>query len=137
VIKVFDLAIACTGLDDTEAAAAGFRPVTVEKAALDHARYYPGAEELRVRVTGDSDSGRLLGAQIIGDYRGEVAKRIDVFAAAIFNRMTVDGLSDLDLSYTPPFGTPWDAVQLGGQEWTQRTREALRAGPAPKVETAQ
>ena len=48
----------------------------------------------------------------------EVAKRIDI-AAAIFHGMTVDGISDLDLSYTPPLGSPWDAVQTGAQAWTR------------------
>jgi hypothetical protein len=36
--------------------------------------------------------------------------------------MTVDGLSDLDLSYTPPLGSPWDAVQMGAQAWVRHTR---------------
>ena len=49
----------------------------------------------------------------------EVAKRIDIAAAAIFHGMTVDGISDLDLSYTPPLGSPWDAVQTGAQAWTR------------------
>jgi hypothetical protein len=36
--------------------------------------------------------------------------------------MTVDGLSDLDLSYTPPLGSPWEAVQMGAQAWVRNTR---------------
>jgi NADPH-dependent 2,4-dienoyl-CoA reductase/sulfur reductase-like enzyme len=79
--------------------------------------YYPGAHQLHLRITGDRTSGRLLGAQLIGDYRAEVAKRIDTPAGALFHGMTVDGLSDLDLSYTPPFGSPWDAIQLAAQDW--------------------
>jgi|GEM_PF-1255669 hypothetical protein len=51
----------------------------------------------------------------------EVAKRIDIAAAAIFNKMTVDAMSDLDLSYTPPLGSPWDAVQAGAQTWVRET----------------
>jgi hypothetical protein len=47
-----------------------------------------------------------------------VAKRIDVYAAALFAGLSVDAISDLDLSYTPPFGSPWDAVQLAAQAWT-------------------
>ena len=38
--------------------------------------------------------------------------------------MTIDGLSELDLSYTPPFGSPWDAVQMAAQTWTRKTRGA-------------
>lgn len=52
----------------------------------------------------------------------EIAKRIDIAAAAIFHNMTLDAVSDLDLSYTPPLGSPWDAVQAGAQAWV---REAV------------
>lgn len=36
--------------------------------------------------------------------------------------MTVDALSDLDLSYTPPLGSPWDAIQAGAQAWVRETQ---------------
>jgi NADPH-dependent 2,4-dienoyl-CoA reductase/sulfur reductase-like enzyme len=117
VVKVFDLAVARTGLRDQEAVEAGFDPLTVGSVQFDHKAYYPGAHQLHLRITGDRTSGRLLGAQLIGDYRAEVAKRIDTPAGALFHGMTVDGLSDLDLSYTPPFGSPWDAIQLAAQDW--------------------
>jgi hypothetical protein len=51
-------------------------------------------------------------------WQAEVAKRVDVYATALFAGMTVDGINDLDLSYTSPFGSPWDAVQLAAQAWT-------------------
>jgi NADPH-dependent 2,4-dienoyl-CoA reductase/sulfur reductase-like enzyme len=126
VVKVFDLAIARTGLNDAEAARAGFHPLSIETTAWDHKAYYPHGRELRLRVTGDRESGRLLGAQIVGDHRSEVAKRIDVFAAAIFNRMSVDAVGDLDLSYTPPLGTPWDAAQVAAQERMQQAKDGVR-----------
>ena len=85
-----------------------------------HKAYYPGAQLLKIRVTGDRASGRLLGAQIAGHYQAEVAKRIDIFATAIFHDLLVDGLNDLDLSYTPPLGSPWDAVQMAAQAWTNK-----------------
>ena len=120
VVKVFDLAASRTGLREHEAKAAGFNPLTVETVAWDHKAYYPGAHEMRVRVTGDIDSGRLLGAQIVGHWQSEVAKRIDIFAAALFHGMSVDGFNDLDLSYTPPLSSPWDPVQLAAQAWCRR-----------------
>jgi len=122
VVKVFDLAIARTGLRDDEARRAGFDPITIESTAWDHKAYYPGAHELRIRVTGDRLSGRLLGAQIIGDWRAQVAKRIDVFATGLFHKMGVDELNDLDLSYTPPLGNPWDPVQVAAQAWSAGSR---------------
>ena len=52
----------------------------------------------------------------------EIAKRIDIAASAIYAGMTVDAVSDLDLSYTPPLGSPWDAVQIATQAWTRHTQ---------------
>ncbi len=117
VVKVFDHAVARTGVRDHEARAAGFDPVTVGSTADDHKAYYPGSHRISMRYTGDRTTGRLLGVQLFGHRHAEVAKRIDIAATAIFHGMTVDGMSELDLSYTPPLGSPWDAVQLGAQAW--------------------
>jgi hypothetical protein len=78
-------------------------------------------------------SGRLLGAQLVGHIGAQVPKRIDIAATALHHEMTVDGLNDLDLSYTPPFGTPWDVVQSAAQRWSQQnviTRQTLGGRPA-------
>jgi NADPH-dependent 2,4-dienoyl-CoA reductase/sulfur reductase-like enzyme len=123
VVKVFEQAAARTGLRDHEAVAAGFEPITVQAEADDHKAYYPGSHRIRMRVTGDSRTGRLLGMQLFGHRHAEIAKRIDIAAAAIFNNMTVEAMSDLDLSYTPPLGSPWEAVQMGAQACS---REVLR-----------
>ena len=117
VVKVFDLVAARTGLRDHEAAAAGFTPLSTTSTPDDHKTYYPGATPITIRVTGDATTGRLLGAQLIGSRTAEIAKRIDTYATAIFHQMTVAGMSELDLSYTPPLGSPWDAVQMATQAW--------------------
>ena len=117
VVKIFDQAAARTGLRDHEAAAAGYDPVTVQSEADDHKAYYPGSHRITMRFTGDRGTGRLLGVQLFGHRHAEIAKRIDIAATAIFHAMTVDGLSDLDLSYTPPLGSPWDAIQMGAHAW--------------------
>jgi NADPH-dependent 2,4-dienoyl-CoA reductase/sulfur reductase-like enzyme len=122
VVKVFELAVARTGLRDIEAAGAGYDPVTLGSVQYDHKAYYPGAHQLHLRITGDGQTGQLLGAQLVGHQDAEVAKRIDIAAGALFHHMPVDGLNDLDLSYTPPFGSPWDAVQLAAQDWVRQTR---------------
>jgi NADPH-dependent 2,4-dienoyl-CoA reductase/sulfur reductase-like enzyme len=122
VVKIFDQAAARTGLRDHEAAPAGFDPVTVASQADDHKAYYPGSHRITMRVTGDRATGRLLGLQLFGHRHAEIAKRIDIAATAIFNHMTVDAVSDLDLSYTPPLGSPWEAVQMGAQAWLRATQ---------------
>lgn len=127
VVKIFELCAARTGLVDEEARLAGFDPVTVASRHSDHKAYYPGASEIAFRITGDRRTGRLLGAQLVGHWRAQVAKRADVFAAALFHGMSVDALSDLDLSYTPPLGSPWDPVQMAAEHWC----EVVRPTPSP------
>ena len=119
VVKVFELAAARTGLRDEEGRTAGFSPRTVQSQDYDHKAYYPGAHQITARITGDADTGRLLGAQLIGHLDAQIAKRIDIAAAALFHRMNVDELNDLDLSYSPPFGSPWDVIQTAAQAWTR------------------
>ena len=123
VVKVFDLVAARTGLRDIEAREADFDPLTTQLDTWDHKSYYPGARQLHLRLTGDRRTGRLLGAQIVGHRTTEASKRVDVFAAALFNRMMVEELNDVDLSYTPPLSTPWDAVQVAAQAWVKAKEE--------------
>ena len=49
----------------------------------------------------------------------ETAKRVDIYATALFHKMSVDGLNEFDLSYSPPLGSPWDAVQMAAQAWVR------------------
>ena len=125
VVKVFDMVVARTGLRDEEARSAGFDPLTVKSTTWDHKVYYPGAHEMRLRLTGDQRSGRLLGAQIVGNYHDEVAKRVDIFATALFHGMRIDDLNALDLCYTPPVSSPWDPVQMSAQTWVAHHQRSL------------
>jgi NADPH-dependent 2,4-dienoyl-CoA reductase/sulfur reductase-like enzyme len=133
VVKVFDLVAARTGLREHEATAAGFAPVSSTATPDDHKAYYPGATPITIRVTGDAKTGQLLGAQLIGHKGAEISKRVDIYATALFHEMTVAGMTELDLAYTPPLGSPWDAVQMATQTWVQEhqlaaERAALTAG---------
>lgn len=128
VVKVFDLAAGRTGLRDHEAKLAGFNPLTIETTAWDHKAYYPGAQQMILRITGDITTGRLLGAQIVGHWRSEVAKRIDIFATALYHELGIDALNDLDLSYTPPLSSPWDPVQLAAQNWSRAAQHLRERG---------
>ena len=123
VVKIFDKVAARTGLRDGEARSAGFEPLTVESGADDHKAYYPGSHRIAMRVTADRVTGQLLGMQLFGHRHAEVAKRIDIAATAIFHQMSADAFSDLDLSYTPPLGSPWEAVQMGAQVWSRAARQ--------------
>ncbi|KAB2810985.1 CoA-disulfide reductase [Pimelobacter simplex] len=136
VVKVFDLVAARTGLREHEATPAGFTPVSSTASPDDHKAYYPGATPITIRVTGDATTGRLLGAQLVGARGAEIAKRVDTYATALFHEMTVTGMTELDLAYTPPLGSPWDAVQMATQAWVKEhqigaERAALTAGRNP------
>jgi NADPH-dependent 2,4-dienoyl-CoA reductase/sulfur reductase-like enzyme len=122
VVKVFDLVAARTGLREHEALASnhGWTPLTTQSTADDHKAYYPGATPIHIRITGDAATGQFLGAQLVGHRSAEISKRIDIYATALFNNMTVDALRDLDLSYTPPLGSPWDATQMAVQAWVRQ-----------------
>ena len=116
-VKLFERVAAAAGLRDAEAPAAGFDPLTVQVEVEDHKAHYPGATKLAVLLTGDRGTGRLLGGQLLGSHGAEVSTRIDVLAAAIHNANAIGEPADLDLSYTPPLGSPWDAVQRAAHAW--------------------
>ena len=118
VVKVFDLVAARTGLRQDEVPA-GYAPATSQSNPDDHKAYYPTAHPIAIRVTGDTRTGQLLGAQLVGRRGTEIAKRVDVYATAIHHHMTANDLNDLDLSYTPPLGSPWDAIQMAAQVWVR------------------
>ncbi len=106
--KIFDLQVARTGLSEQEATKAGFAVHSRKITTKDRAHYYPNGVQLNVKLVMDQASRRLLGAQIIGT--DGAAKRIDVLAAALYAKMTVDDLTRLDYSYAPPYASVWDAT---------------------------
>ena len=111
--KICKYEVARTGLNEREAAAAGFDAVAVSIDSTTRAGYYPDAAPIRVRVVAEQGTGRLLGAQIVGEEGA--AKRVDVLAAAIWNDMTVDEVASMDLSYAPPFAPVWDPTLMAAR----------------------
>ena len=112
VLKVFDMTAALTGLNETQAAAAGFDADSVILSPMSHAGYYPGGRVMTMKVVFEKATYRLLGAQIVG-YEG-VDKRIDVLATAIRAGMKATELKDLELAYAPPYSSAKDPVNMAG-----------------------
>lgn len=112
VIKVFDMTAASTGINETNARKAGLDVDTVILSPMSHAGYYPGGRVMTMKVVFEKETGRLLGAQIVG-YEG-VDKRIDVLAMAIHAGMRADRLKNLELAYAPPFSSAKDPVNMAG-----------------------
>lgn len=113
VLKVFDLAVARTGLSSEQAAADSIPVVSARIEALDRAAYYPTARKIWVKLIANRESRRLVGAQVVG--YGEASKRIDVAATAITAGMRVDDLAQVDLAYSPPYGNLWDPLLVAAQ----------------------
>ncbi|MHC9540090.1 MAG: FAD-dependent oxidoreductase [Vulcanimicrobiota bacterium] len=120
VVKVFEMVAACTGFKNSDAAKYGFNPLSVDTETWDHKVYYPDAKPLRIRITGDWLTGKLLGAQFLGHVATEAAKRVDTIAVALHAGMRVADLNHLDLSYTPPLGSPWDPIHQAAQNWLKK-----------------
>ena len=108
IVRVLDMTAAVTGLNSAQATKAGFSFFSSVTIDSNHASYYPGAKPMRIKIVAEEGTGRLLGAQIVGE--DGVDKRTDVFATAIAGNMTVFDLESLDLAYSPPFGSANDPV---------------------------
>ncbi|WP_113926583.1 CoA-disulfide reductase [Bacillus sp. P14.5] len=112
VVKVFSLTAASTGLNEKQLLEENLPFHTVTHTGKSHAGYYPGAERVNIKMHFSEDSGRILGAQIIG---GEgVDKRIDIIAACINGNVTADRLQEIETAYSPPYSSPKDLINIIG-----------------------
>ncbi len=112
IVKLFDLAVASTGLNESNLKRSEIAYLVSYTDGLSHASYYPGAEVMLIKLLFSPGDGRLLGAQIVGG-KG-VDKRIDVLATAIRGGMSVFDLEELELAYAPPYSSAKDPVNLAG-----------------------
>ncbi|MCG3177784.1 MAG: Coenzyme A disulfide reductase [Phycisphaerae bacterium] len=112
IVGVFDLQVATTGANERQLRQAGLACEKVYVHAADHAGYYPGAQQLHIKLLFDPQSGRVLGAQAYGP--AGVDKRIDVLAVAVRHGLTVHDLREMELAYAPQFGAAKDPVNIAG-----------------------
>lgn len=112
IVKVFELMIAATGWNEKRLVASGREYKVIHTHPNSHAGYYPGAQQMSLKLIFDAKSGEILGAQGIG--KEGVDKRIDVIATAIRGGITAPELADLELAYAPPFGSAKDAINMLG-----------------------
>lgn len=112
VIKIFDLTVAATGINETMAKQAEIDYDKVYLSPMSHAGYYPGGTVMTLKVLFEKNTYKLLGAQIVGNEG--VDKRIDVLATAMHAGLTGLQLKDLDLAYAPPYSSAKDPVNMAG-----------------------
>lgn len=110
VVKIFEATAGMTGLSERAAREAGFDVGVAVVHANHHAKYYPGARELSLKLVYNKRDARLLGAQAFG--HGGVDKRIDVLATALRGQLTLHDLAEVDLSYAPPYSSANDPVNV-------------------------
>ena len=112
ILRLFKLSAGCTGANEKSLRKAGIPFQALHLHPGSHAGYYPGAEPIAMKVLFAPETGKLLGAQAVG--QDGVDKRIDVFATALKGSMTVNDLAELELAYAPPFGSAKDPVNMAG-----------------------
>lgn len=107
-LRVFGLNAAATGLNERNARKAGIPCDFVYVIPGDKVGIMPGSAPMHFKLVFEVPTGRILGAQAIG--RGNVDKRVDVIAAMVSMNGTIRDLKNLELCYSPVFGTARDVV---------------------------
>lgn len=112
VLRIFDMTVAATGINEKTAKAQGLDYDKTYTFSASHATYYPGAQSMSMKLLWMRETGKLIGAQIVG-FDG-VDKRMDVLATAIRLGASVADLTELELCYAPPFSSAKDPVNMAG-----------------------
>jgi len=112
VVRVFDLIAACVGMNEKMLASKNIPYQSVHVHPSSHAGYFPGAKSLNFKLIFNPETGKILGAQAVGE--AGVEKRIDVISTAMQGGLDVQDLADLELCYAPPVGSTKDPVNIAG-----------------------
>jgi NADPH-dependent 2,4-dienoyl-CoA reductase/sulfur reductase-like enzyme/rhodanese-related sulfurtransferase len=112
IVKVFDMTVGVAGMTARQLKAAGVGHIVSTTHSGSHASYYPGAKPVSIQLAFAPDSGRLLGAQVVGNQG--VDKRIDLLASVIKRASTIYELTEMEHAYAPPFSSAKDPVNIAG-----------------------
>jgi NADPH-dependent 2,4-dienoyl-CoA reductase/sulfur reductase-like enzyme/rhodanese-related sulfurtransferase len=112
IVKIFKMTGGGTGATEKQLKRAGLPYQKVYIHPSGHASYYPGTAAMHIKLLFAPETGKLLGAQVVGS--DGVDKRLDVFATALRAGLTVFDLQSLELAYAPPFGSAKDPVNMAG-----------------------
>ena len=112
IVRVFKMAAASTGLNERQLQQADEAYEVIHIQGKSHAGYYPNAKTIVLKLLFHPTTGKIYGAQAIGE--DGVDKRIDIIATAIKAGMTVQELPELEFTYAPPFGSAKDPVNMAG-----------------------
>lgn len=127
IVGVFGLQVASVGWNEKRLRASGRAYRVIHTHPASHATYYPGAEQMSLKLLCDPETDEILGAQGVG--REGVNRRIDVIATAMTGGITASGLADLELAYAPQFSSAKDPVNMLGY-----IADNLRSGHAENIQ---
>ncbi len=109
-LRVFDLNAACTGMNEKAAQKAGIPYEIAYVLHSDKVSIMPNSNYLAFKLVFEVPTGRVLGAQAIG--KGDAVRRVDVIASMITMGATLEDLKELELCYSPVYGTAKDVVNM-------------------------
>lgn len=112
IMKLFEMTVAVTGEKEESLVKNSIPYKKIFTYSASHATYYPHSNMMSIKLLFSPDSGKILGAQIVG-YDG-VDKRIDTLANAVRFGLTVYDLKEMELAYAPPFSSAKDPVNMVG-----------------------
>jgi NADPH-dependent 2,4-dienoyl-CoA reductase/sulfur reductase-like enzyme/rhodanese-related sulfurtransferase len=131
IVESLGVTAAKTGLSENEAAREGIPHYVSFTHSLHHAGYYPGGALMHIKLVVEKETGRLLGAQVVGE--DGVDKRIDVIATALYARLKVTDLENLDLAYAPQFSSAKDPIIMAGFVAANVSRSEIRTITCPQL----
>ena len=113
ITRLFDTEIGGTGLTEFMADRSGIETVSGTIVSKTRADYFPGALPIRIKLVADKETGKLIGAQIIGGE--EVTQRINALSFAILNEMSIKELAKAETCYAPPVSETWEPMVLAAE----------------------
>ncbi|EOA80093.1 CoA-disulfide reductase [Borreliella burgdorferi] len=111
-IKILSLEAARTGLTEKDAKKLQIKYKTIFVKDKNHTNYYPGQEDLYIKLIYEENTKIILGAQAIG--KNGAVIRIHALSIAIYSKLTTKELGMMDFSYSPPFSRTWDILNIAG-----------------------
>ena len=132
-VKLFGLEVASFGPTTVSAEKIGVHPVTVRVTGSTRLSYYPGGQDLTVKLLADPKDGRLLSAQIIGEEGA--ALRANFASMAGHLGLTVEQFSEIETCYSPPVAPVWDPVTIAAQALVRKLKTISLRDQTPPIKS--
>ncbi|NOY68734.1 MAG: FAD-dependent oxidoreductase [Deltaproteobacteria bacterium] len=113
-VKTFDYALAGAGLTIEKAIKEGIDAASIQVAQFDRAHFYPEKDIIFLELVVDRKTRRVLGIQGFGGKDSGMIARINSVATLLHHHITVEEISNLEFTYSPPFASAMDIVNALG-----------------------